>query len=845
MCILRVFSRYFVWVSFCFVSVFASAFASAAGLVTEWVTAPVYDAEMFEFPQHWEGASLPLEIKAQDTASARFRASESFSKVTVSCPSYSNHIGSLRLSLFRWTDSFEKTLASEPLLRQTFKDFPDNSPLTLSISPETPFSPGEYLFVLDQAVERVGVWTQSDHPGQAQCFFNGKPIPRGFRFTWSRFGKAPFPFRGTQEAYELASAPCPYPPEMQDNADDADDPIVKFDVQPDRFAAMDDLGRTLPDQTSAGPVRAGKQVGIFYSTWHQKDHGGRTRVYDNTQILRENPGIENRPEDPAWGEYYQHHYWGKPLFGYYKTTDKWVLRKHAQMLANAQIDMVAFDCTNGSHTWMDSTWALLETWADARKDGVNTPKIVFMLPFWDRKHNAISIRQLYRDIYRDGKYRELWFYWQGKPLIYAISDVVDEKIVSTSGAEKEEWKAIRRFFTFRLGQPRYAKELLPPDNWAWLQIYPQRGFGKREDGTFEMTCVSVAQNHSLNKYDGTFGVAAMNDRDVFGRAWQMGKGLDPRPDAFKFGLNFEQQWDRAFQIDPDLVFVTGWNEWTAMRFPEWRGLPNAFPDQYDQHFSRDVEPCDGELRDIYYHQLAAKVRQFKGVRPVSTFGKTVSIPFERKSESTAASGSSENRDSQETRNQWENADPWDAVEPVFRDYRGDIQDRNAEGAGGLLYTNRSGRNDIVISKVARDETYVYFMAETASALTSRTDRNWMQLFLSVDDDPAAPSWHGFQYLVNRNTPGDRAVLERSTGGWNWERTGDAELRITGNRLELRIRRSDLGLSPDKPIRIRFKWADNGFRPEDEDSDTPDILDFHQYGDAAPDGRFAFQIREEE
>ncbi len=276
--------------------------------------------------------------------------------MTVSCPSYSNHIGSLRLSLFRWTDSYEKTLASEPLLRQTFKDFPDNSPLTLSISPETPFSPGEYLFVLDQAVERVGVWTQSNHPGQAQCFFNGKPIPRGFRFTWSGFRESPFPFRGTQEAYELASAPCPYPPEMQDDADDADDPIVKFDVQPDCFAATDDLGRTLPDQTSAGPVRAGKQVGIFYSTWHQKDHGGRTRVYDNTQILRENPGIENRPEDPAWGEYYQHHYWGKPLFGYYKTTDKWVMRKHAQMLANAQIDMVAFDCTNGSHTWMDSTW---------------------------------------------------------------------------------------------------------------------------------------------------------------------------------------------------------------------------------------------------------------------------------------------------------------------------------------------------------------------------------------------------------------------------------------------------------------------------------------------------------
>ena len=825
------FFSWFIWVS---VSVL---------LVT--AAEPVYEAEIFEFPQRWEGTSMPLEIKAQDTVAARFCAAESFTETAVSCPSYSNHIGTLRLTLFRWTGSYEKSLAGEPLLRKKFTDFRDNSRLKLSISPEMPFPPGEYLFVLDQAAERVGVWTQSNHPGQAQCFFNGKPMPRGIRFTWSSFRRSPFPFHGTRQAYELAAASCPYPPKMGSEADCAgrtvraecsDDPIVKYDVQPDCFAAVDDLGRILPDLSSAGPVRPGKQVGIFYSTWHQKEHAGRT-VYNNTQIIRENPGIEDRPEDPAWGEYYQHHYWDEPLFGYYRTTDKWVLRKHAQMLANAQIDVVVFDCTNGSQTWMDSTWALLETWAEARRDGVNTPKVAFMLPFWNKKHNAVSLCQLYRDIYRDGKYRELWFYWQGKPLIYAVSDVADEKIAMTSGAEKEEWEAIRRFFAFRLGQPRNSEGPLRSDNWAWLQIYPQRGFGKRADGTYDMTCVSVAQNHSKNKRDGTFGVAAMNDRDVFGRAWQLGNEKDPRPDAFKYGLNFQQQWDRALQLDPDFVFVTGWNEWTAMRFPEWRGLPNAFPDQYDPRYSRDVEPSAGELRDHYYHQLVAKVRQFKGVRPAPTFGMPVTIPFETTPETAAVH------------------DPWDSVEPVFRDYRGDTADRDAEGAAKLRYTDRSGRNDIVLAKIARDEKYVYFMVETADTLTPRSDRNWMQLFLSVGED-AGPqqfgqeqSWHGFQYIVNRNAPGDpalpeRTVLERSTGGWNWERAGEADCRITGNRLELRIERSALGLSPDKPIRLRFKWADNGFRPEnEEEAGTPDILDFHKYGDSAPDGRFSFQIRE--
>jgi len=222
------------------------------------------------------------------------------------------------------------------------------------------------------------------------------------------------------------------------------------------------------------------------------------------------------------------------------------------------------------------------------------------------------------------------------------------------------------------------------------------------------------------------------------------------------------------------------------------------------------------------------------VRPAPTFGKPVTIPFETTPETAAVK------------------DPWESVEPVFRDYRGDTADRDAEGAAKLRYTDRSGRNDIVLAKIARDEKYVYFMVETADALTPQSDRNWMQLFLSVGEESGQqPSWHRFQFIVNRNAPEDpaatkRTVLERSTGGWNWERAGEADCRVTGNRLELRIERSALGLSPDKPICLRFKWADNGFRPENEEgADTPDILDFHKYGDAAPDGRFSFQIQDED
>jgi len=48
------------------------------------------------------------------------------------------------------------------------------------------------------------------------------------------------------------------------------------------------------------------------------------------------------------------HHWNEPLFGCYDTDDRWVLRKHAEMLANAGMDVIIFDNTNGTFTWKES-----------------------------------------------------------------------------------------------------------------------------------------------------------------------------------------------------------------------------------------------------------------------------------------------------------------------------------------------------------------------------------------------------------------------------------------------------------------------------------------------------------
>ena len=64
------------------------------------------------------------------------------------------------------------------------------------------------------------------------------------------------------------------------------------------------------------------------------------------------------------------HYWGEPAFGYYATIDAWVLRRHAQLLSAAGVDVVVFDATNGTLTWMDSLRTLMRTWGDMRAKGM-------------------------------------------------------------------------------------------------------------------------------------------------------------------------------------------------------------------------------------------------------------------------------------------------------------------------------------------------------------------------------------------------------------------------------------------------------------------------------------------
>jgi hypothetical protein len=555
----------------------------------------------------------------------------------------------------------------------------------------------------------------------------------------------------------------------------------------DTWVATDALGRIQPTVAETGPVKPEKWVGIFYWTWH---HAITTGPNDNTKLIAAaGDGLVEWPVNGA------PHHWGEPELGYYRMTDPFVIRKHASMLVDAGVDVVLFDTTNPPMTWKPEYEALCKEYTALRAAGNKTPYIGFICPFWDPTE---VINLLWQDLYKPGLWKDLWFMWDGKPFILANKAFVKDP-------------AMLDFFTFRRPMPDYWVGPDGPDQWSWLEVFPQHVF-KNSKGENEQMSVGVAQNALPN----TPGPAAMSLKaGAMGRSWHNG-AKDTREGAVNLGLNFEEQWKRALEVDPKFIFVTGWNEWTAGRFEDWNGYTDEecyypgglFVDQYNHEYSRDCEPMVGGHTDNYYYQLAGNVRRFKGVRPIPTASGPHSVSID---------GAFED---------------WKDVQPEFRDTVGDVFHRDHLGYGDIRYTNTTGRNDFIRAKAAFDKSNLYFYAETAQVITPRTDPNWMLLLLDTDQD-GSTGWLGYDYIVNHEVTSDGiATLKRWENG-DWKPAGEATFSVNGAALEIALPRALVGKSEGSPT-FDFHWADNiqSFK---------DVSELGLHGDSAPNRRWNYRF----
>ena len=736
---------------------------------------------------HDEGqynSKAAVELTAGSYFAQWFSVNAWFDGISSWCPSWSNSIGNMTMSIYKYSSGMTPVaaMAQEPVVSQTFKDYQDCSWLDMTFDP---IAPGDYLLVFSDPTEKVGIWLYpTDVTGSV--FYDSGIEKEGEVCARIRIlNDVDKLFNECTIQNNYGTVTTPPQPTLSD-----DDILVVRDAMPDTWVAVDGLGRVLPTNSEVGDLKDDKFVGMFYWTWHCS-HSRSTVPINVQEIMDKYPGAINDINHSVWDNVPNGTpcFWNEPIYGYYTTTDKWVLRKQAEMLANAGVDVVIFDNTNGTYTWRESYMVLLEVFDQARKDGVKTPQVSFILPFWDKNYTATQLREIYLSFYRDGLYNDLWFYWDEKPLLMAIKASLD----TSDPLEKE----IYNFFTFRQGVPEYnASSATKTDKWGWLAVYPQAVYKDKKG--LSMTTVGVAQN-----WNGQ--LCAMNDKNVFGRTYTS-KGYDTRENAKLYGANFAEQWEYAIEKDVNFVFVTGWNEWVAGRHDEWQGLTNAFPDQCNDEFSRDIEPSTGELKDHYYYQLVSYIRQFKGARevPAATAEKTVDIK-----------GS---------------ISQWDSVGPYYIAYIGNTFDRDSVGYVGTHYTNTTGRNDIVGAKVARDSENLYFMVECNENITPYTDDNWMRLFIDVGD--SSSSWEGFEYVLNKTSPSKtEAVLEKFKGSWDTETVGKVEYSLSGKYLTVKIPKALLGITSDS-FTVNFKWNDNMQK-------DGDIMDFYVNGDTAPGGRFMY------
>ncbi|MFR5872236.1 MAG: hypothetical protein ACLUEV_12175, partial [Alistipes sp.] len=215
-----------------------------------------------------------------------------------------------------------------------------------------------------------------------------------------------------------------------------------------------------------------------------------------------------------------------------------------------------FDCTNASLTWKSSYDVLIDVWTKAQGDGVNVPKIAFMLPFGPVDWSLVSLRQLYEDIYKPGRAENLWFYLHGKPCIMAYPDNL---------TDSPEDRAIRDFFTFRPGQPDYVDGPFPRARPVGLKSI-------RSISLSNVRTAAAKRWWSAWRKMRTMPAAALL---CFQCAGNLRAQLYPTARAgyprgcYLYGLNIQEQWDYALQCDPDLIFVTGWNEFIAGKHIGW------------------------------------------------------------------------------------------------------------------------------------------------------------------------------------------------------------------------------------------------------------------------------------
>jgi hypothetical protein len=257
-------------------------------------------------------------------------------------------------------------------------------------------------------------------------------------------------------------------------------------------------------------------VAVWYTCHYQVD----TRDWDNVKEFH--------------GPYH-------PLLGYYRSDDPAILRKHLHWMRRAGVDAIVYDVFSTGQwdlTDIEEDQALPLLLEELRNQEHETRKLKLII--WLEKYLANPTLEQYRyalDYVREHMASEdFYFSYAGRPLVVTYLN-------GRNGAiDQVEWE--NEYFTLRRIRPYYS------DVWSYVDHYPQRlsrGWMVASPG-FD----PYLENAYVAKY-----VREEPDPD-YDRIHEESRHLAADRAG---GEYFQKQLLRARYGSPDIIFISGWNDW--------------------------------------------------------------------------------------------------------------------------------------------------------------------------------------------------------------------------------------------------------------------------------------------
>ena len=532
------------------------------------------------------------------------------------------------------------------------------------------------------------------------------------------------------------------------------------------------------------------EVGIFYFLWLGQPFA--TDIYDVSHILAEHgPDVAFHQDVADVSPAGQFHWWEEPLFGYYNSSDEWVIRKHLEMLTDAGVDFLVFDTTNAV-TYDNVAKRVMQVISELRAEGWDAPQVVY----YTHSYSIRTMTHLYENIYKQEVYPDAWYCVDGKPMIIGYINEADDKKATGDASYNpgDLSQEMQDFFYIRIA--RWPFDPVVKNGWPYTEwTYPQ-------PLNTDMVSVSIA-THPMVPF--SFSLTHEN--------WcNWGRGYNPRTkenvheDIMK-GTFYDLQWNLAIKRDPRFVFVTGWNEWIALK--SWYEGEYMFCDNVDMEYSRDAEPMMGGYEDAYFIQTIQRIREYK-FEPIDgyiaqTVRKTIDITGP--------------------------ATQWDEINAIYRRVGTDNGERNAYGgAKTVKYENDPVRNNILEVRVTCDAENIYFMIRTEADIVTVNESNWMNLFIGCGRPEMGKGWESYEYVINRSRTDGKATVERLQADYTGEVIGEALFTVQGNVMQISVSRALLGLEG---------ISDFYFKVSDEVKDPAEIMNYYASGRSLPMGRLSY------